>query len=680
MAEIQYAEIDFSEVREDICKLTTTNIGPHTYVSRVKPAWLYLQGTKISPKSGGLIAGSKKASLDIGTGGDIFTASTAATYGKVLDLSSVPSAKATGELVITTDKYFSVYKRTASPYTENYRAWPSPTVSIATHVNFKDTLYIFPYSTSTSNVAIDYLGNSVGVTRPDSTLLSPVSEPTTIDDTSGSPLDDAVRGIVQYSFSLFSGNSEGALSAPVTHDAGSGDSVRVTVDTRTLYPTYSSLQIYRSYANRTQPYAVTTGKIVITGSETADNFLDRQEDGELGELPLWHGDPPPRYVADGVDFLGRVFVLAEDNQTTPGLTTSELFWSDPNSIDSWWTVPKGNRISVGGDNGDVGVALVKWGKNLLIVQKRHLFVLSGTSSSNFRVDELFVNGASPMGVESKQLIAETQNGIYFFSNNRIWYLALQGGLTNISDGIQEFLDNHTFEADGDKITCLGYSDSGKLFASSQNYLLTYDEKSRSWSGPCLYGSMGDTPTYNDSITGFYPISRANNSAVPLIATAEDSQKTPSPVFTDSLVLLDFDGYRLTNFLVGGFQNPETIHNGTSVATIGPLWLGQKSSLKNVLWVDFFHTFKNSQEIIRERVNVGRFATHIYLSFVNAHVGASQLKVGVGIEAPFVSVSNNLSTGVTITFDKQASKTFSYRAFGEILWAEVAFTEHPGDTR
>jgi len=619
-------------VQKQVFDLSKAKINIKSSFSKsINPEIKSILGCSIDTFPGGGIKHSPYGqTFTMGTSKDMFTGYSNAQLGVVFDL-IISDVEGTAKLILATST--GIFTKTDAAEA-NPKTWAGA-VSEATIIEFKDKVIIFPYSDNANDVAIYSDASVVGIGRPADSLISfgpsEATGATEDDEPDGALIDDLVRGPVKYFISyITSAGAEGALSpASTVYDAKEGDSVRVIVNTTGL-DTSTQLQLYRTYAGRHQPYAIPQGRLPITDSATDDNFLDQVPDHRLGELPLWHGDPPPKYVVDAIPFAGRILALAEDNQASPDGTTSELFISDPDNEGSWWTTADGNRISVGNDSGDIGTALIPWGKNILVAQKNHMYTFSGRSSDTFRIDPFKVTDPrnASLGIESKVSYVKFNDGIYLHNKDNVYRLTTSGSLTDISEPIKYYMRlTHPWET---KIPISLGSGNGLLYVSlpDSKLIFGYSFKTRSWIGIWHGGSIYPLRYFNVAIRDEVKYSD------PICAYGANGLQG---TLTSGILLL-VPTYTTVDFMgeVSGVD-PDPVWDTGGAFQIGPFFGDNLANNKNFLYVDVIHTFNGDTTILRERININSYGEFIMMSFANiGNTSAKTLSVGInGSSSDFI---------------------------------------------
>lgn len=628
------------------------------------PRILGIRGNMVSDDAGGGIEAIPYMSEQkFGTGNDHFTGS-ATGIGRIFDVATI-DLQGTPKLLFATSE--GVYTKViGAAGTEATVATWTGDVSEATIVPFKGDHIIFPYSDNSADTAVRASdGSDVGIDRPeiDGGQWSDVVTITSV--ATGELEDDQVRGVVKYYISFIdSDGDESALSEIIgTHDAGDGDSVKITIDTTDSgdFDTNDEIQLYRTFAGREQAYAIPTGRIPITGHATNDTFTDQTADASLGELPLWHGDPPPKYVVDAIPYAGRLLALAEDNQTSPEGTKAELFIADPNEEGSWWITADGNRISVDNDGGDEGVALIPWGQKILIAMKDHFYLFSGKRSDAFRIDPFKVTDPRDpsVGLPNKSSYALTESGMYFYYNGEIHYLTLSGSKRIISDPIKIFLETSSLVA-------LGISKGILRVSIDRGDTLLYSLNDNKWLGrrASLYDTGWSGPQIALSIPERYVRLGQDSELNDLIGIC---RKSPVLTWTESLHY--YGGYRSTL----GSNTDQGSHRqaGTPSTVLGPFFGDDIHPNKNFLYIDVVHSLDNAI-IKRERMNIGLYGEFLVIDITGVGSGSTST-INAGINRWYVSDDDGL------TYDKSANLTGTY-VDGRILSITVAFQTFDADSQ
>lgn len=472
-------------------------------------------------------------------------------------------------------------------------------ISDVTLINFLGTRLAFFYGNEQARIFDESGPTFAQVTNDRPSVAGSRVVPSKITPTGSDlpdPDDDVVRGVVQYYISIIdqATNAESAVSAPVTWDAEGGQSVKVSINTATLISdgsctTGDSVQIYRSYANRFQPYAIPEGRVAVDG--TTQDFEDRVADEELGELPLWHGDTPPKYVRDVVEHKGRLFALADDDSLA---TSSELFWSDPTSYTSWWTAANGNRISVGTDDGEKGYKLWSRGDDLIIIRKNSVYKLTGSISDEFSLKRI-QTGGRVIGAETKWATVTSPKGIYMLRQGQLWLLSSNDSFTNISKkGISAWT---SFIASQNTDCALGYSHKFRtVFLRVKDWLWMYNEDSEKWVGS-VYVDPGNLdrfinlpPSDQNYSSDFYALNGNENL---LAACSADL----------SVAYLWGTATTPKTFNVSPTADPGTTPEGGNVSISPILFDGR---LKRFHYLDVFSSIEsdNGMTFTRKRINIG----------------------------------------------------------------------------
>lgn len=163
--------------------------------------------------------------------------------------------------------------------------------------------------------------------------------------------------------------------------------------------------------------------------------------------PISYGSAPG-VIQDIALHYQRLFCLGgvpNASFATP-IEFNSLFWSDPLPTDgtglstaasAWQDDVSGltNRIVVGGDNpNDFGVALAHVGSNLCVLKRRSIWMINGTSPSNFVVKQ----ANNDVGCIDPRSVVEYNEGVYFMSDRG--YMYFDGvTVTNVSEGLSSSL-------------------------------------------------------------------------------------------------------------------------------------------------------------------------------------------------------------------------------------------------
>jgi hypothetical protein len=127
------------------------------------------------------------------------------------------------------------------------------------------------------------------------------------------------------------------------------------------------------------------------------------------------------------------------------LYPNRLRWSLENAPENW---ASDDYIDVnGGGNGITGLSVVNG--NLVIFKPRAIYVLFGYNSDTFQIVEL----SSDLGIHSKQQLAQTENGVYFYVRNNGIYFYNGSSIKYMFDNLKPIFDNNYVYNDGnDDIT------------------------------------------------------------------------------------------------------------------------------------------------------------------------------------------------------------------------------------
>lgn len=115
------------------------------------------------------------------------------------------------------------------------------------------------------------------------------------------------------------------------------------------------------------------------------------------------------------------------------LYPNRLRWSLENAPENWASA---DYIDInGGGNGITGLAVVNG--NLVIFKPRAIYVLFGYDSDTFQLVEI----SSELGVHSKQQIAQTENGVYFYVRNKGIYFYNGSSVQYMFDNLEPMFSN-----------------------------------------------------------------------------------------------------------------------------------------------------------------------------------------------------------------------------------------------
>jgi len=179
---------------------------------------------------------------------------------------------------------------------------------------------------------------------------------------------------------------------------------------------------------------------------TASVANDAGFTSQLRKLLRWDGTTTapvaysnaPRGGQDVSVHLNRLWVLGGTNPSTPAtapIALNTLYWSDnagptTDVLTAWQDDVSGlvNQIIVGDqDPYDFGVALASVGQNLVILKRRSVHVLYGTSPDTFTIRRV----TAEYGCIDPRTVVETDEGVFFLSANG--YIFFDGStFTNMS--------------------------------------------------------------------------------------------------------------------------------------------------------------------------------------------------------------------------------------------------------
>lgn len=115
------------------------------------------------------------------------------------------------------------------------------------------------------------------------------------------------------------------------------------------------------------------------------------------------------------------------------LHKNRLRWSLENAPENWASA---DYIDInGGGDGITGLAVVNG--NLVIFKPRAVYVLFGYDSDTFQLVEL----SSELGVHSKQQIAQTEDGVYFYVRNKGIYFYNGSSIRYMFDNLEPMFSN-----------------------------------------------------------------------------------------------------------------------------------------------------------------------------------------------------------------------------------------------
>jgi hypothetical protein len=115
------------------------------------------------------------------------------------------------------------------------------------------------------------------------------------------------------------------------------------------------------------------------------------------------------------------------------LYPNRLRWSLENAPENWASA---DYIDInGGGNGITGLAVVNG--NLVIFKPRAIYVLFGYDSDTFQLVEI----STELGVHSKQQIAQTENGVYFYVRNKGIYFYNGSSVQYMFDNLEPMFSN-----------------------------------------------------------------------------------------------------------------------------------------------------------------------------------------------------------------------------------------------
>jgi hypothetical protein len=353
-----------------------------------------------------------------------------------------------------------------------------------------DSAYIFLGTATPNETKIDIsagTSDTIGLTRPD------VSGASSALGASG-----AVHGVVKYflSWSDTDGLTEGALSLEFG-EIDAGDGSIVDLSSIPEHPTQASKKrLYRTFSDGAQPFFLAT---LDDGTTT---YEDNIADVDLGDLPLYHGDPPPADVTDAVFHYGRGYLLVTPN----------IYWSDPAEPESWYTATNGNSFNL--QSGDYPRAVARVPSGILVFMNNKVHLLSGRSPSQFRVDEITPDGGDGLahGASSPRQVVTTPWGVFYFHNQSKSVFHYRGGnfAQKISSPIESDLKaiEHRINSTTHEYLSLHWLVDEKLVAVSFGHRATktdpitnenktwfYDPEPGRWVGKAGYGffSMSSWP-------------------------------------------------------------------------------------------------------------------------------------------------------------------------------------------
>lgn len=173
---------------------------------------------------------------------------------------------------------------------------------------------------------------------------------------------------------------------------------------------------------------------------------DAGSNAPLRQLLRWDGTAAaptkyanaPRGAQDVAVHLNRLWVLCGTDPSAPAsapVTLNTLYWTDnagPTSdgLSFWQDDVSGlvNKIVIGDqDPNDYGVALALLNQNLVILKRRSIYVLYGTSPDTFTMRRV----TSKVGCIDPRSVVESEEGIYFLSQDG--YMFFDGtSFTNLS--------------------------------------------------------------------------------------------------------------------------------------------------------------------------------------------------------------------------------------------------------
>lgn len=285
-----------------------------------------------------------------------------------------------------------------------------------------------------------------------------------------------VKGIVSYFISEVTGTgTEGALSDAFGEiDCADGSRNDLDFDHADYHD--KIIRVYRTYKDGADPFYVRQFTVPSSGAG-GHTITDGKPDHRLGDPPYANGNLPPAAITSVVTFFNRVY----------GLAGNDLYWSDLNQPESWFTGALGNRLTVGYNDGDVGTVLATDTDGILVFKKRHLYKVFGREPREFEIHELAPadQTTATIGTPSIGSIAYTTDagivfyfnqGLYSYRNNRIVRIG-----RDIEDDLQTYITSYgtgSFDESGAWDVNLGYQpQTGRVWATiDQQFTVFYDTK------------------------------------------------------------------------------------------------------------------------------------------------------------------------------------------------------------
>ena len=224
--------------------------------------------------------------------------------------------------------------------------------------------------------------------------------------------------------------SEGAISLAFGEvDAGDGKDIDLS---NIPLGSTGAVRLYRTYANGTNPYYVTSLSGTIGGTTS---YTDDLPDIHLGDPPYNHGDPPLATYKGCISYANRMWWFRKD--------TSYVDYSDLTEPESYWNITNegGNWIEVFGNDGDVITALAAATDGIIVFKRNHVYKIRGTSPEDFFAQQLTLSDAEvrSVGTPHTQSMVSAPSGLYFYWNKDFW--EFDGStIRRISKGVHNDLD------------------------------------------------------------------------------------------------------------------------------------------------------------------------------------------------------------------------------------------------